>query len=160
MSTREREVKVTILGDSTSAQRALQGLGDTTDQTGSRLDQFGEKFGPKLVAAGAAAGAAGVYLTHVADESKKAEAQLKTAVENSGNAYDEFAPRIKKVSDHLINLGFDDEATVRSLATLTTATQDPAKALDSMGLAADIARARHISLEDASDKLAKAYSGN
>lgn len=156
----DRQVKVTVLGDSTSGQRALNTLGDSSDAAGSKLDAFADKFGPKLVAGGASIGAAGVYLTHVADESKKAEAQLRTAIDNSGNAYDDFAPKIKKVSDHLINLGFDDEATVRSLATLTTATQDPAKALDSMGLAADIARARHISLEAASDKLAKAYSGN
>lgn len=160
MAGREREVCVTVLGDSTSAERALASVGDASDKAGSKLEDFGAKVGPKMVAAGAAAGAAGVYLTKLADEGKIATAQLRTAIENAGGSYDELAPRIGKVSDRLIKLGFDDEATARSLATLTTATQDPAKALDSMGLAADIAASRHISLESASDKLAKAYSGN
>jgi hypothetical protein len=160
VAAREREVRVTILGDSTSAEKALRNVGDVSETEGSRLDRFGEKFGPKMVAAGAAAGAAGIYLTKLADEGKIAGAQLQTAIENAGGSMDQFAPRISNVSDRLIKLGFDDEATARSLATLTTATQDPTKALDSMGLAADIARSRHISLESAADKLAKAYSGN
>ncbi len=118
------------------------------------------KVGPVLMGVGAAATGAGVMLAKMGDESKRATVQLRTAIENTGDSMDLYQDRIGRVSDRLIKLGFDDEATARSLASLTTATQDTGKALDLMGLAADIAAARHIDLESATDKLVKMQSGN
>lgn len=114
----------------------------------------------RLMAAGVGVTTAGAILTKMGDESKQATAQLKQAIDNAGFSMDEFAPKISEVSNQLIKFGFDDEATARSLATLTTATQDPAKALEYMGLVADIAASRHISLESAADKVAKMLAGN
>lgn len=131
----------------------VSGAMDSTRASGSRV-------GPALMGVGAAATGAGVMLTKMGDESKRATDQLRVAIENSGASMDQFEPRISKVSDRLIKLGFDDEATARSLATLTTATQDTGKAIDLMALAADIAAARHISLESATDKLVKMQAGN
>lgn len=125
---------------------------------------FGAAFGPEvgrtLVKTGLGVTAVGVALTRMGEESRQATRQLSTAVENAGQSFEAFEPQIDAVSKRLVRLGFDDEATARSLATLTTATQDTGKSIDRMSLAADIAAARHISLESAADKLAKAQSGN
>ncbi len=150
----------------TKATQAASDMGDEmATKVGSKFAGLGarisEELTPqRLIAAGASIGVAGAALTKLADEGKQATGQLKQAIENAGGSYDELAPRIGKVSEKLIKLGIDDEATARAMAILTTATQDPAKALDSMGLASDIAAAKHISLESAADMLAKAYNGN
>lgn len=153
-----------LLGDVTDfkakmgeAQATYQ---ETASQAESRSAAITQTVGKGLVAAGAAATGIGAVLTHMGDESKRASDQLRVAVENAGGSMDELGPRINAVSDHLIKFGIDDEATARALATLTTSTQNPTKALDEMGLVADIAAARHISLESAADKVAKGLNGN
>ncbi len=148
------------------AVNAADAMGEEmTNKIGSRFSGLGAKISEqltpaRLAAGGAAIGGVGIALTKMGDDSKMATAQLTTSIENAGGSMSELEPRIDAVSNKMIKLGHDDEAAARAMATLATATQDPVKAIDSMGLVADIAAARHISLESAADKLAKAYSGN
>lgn len=153
-----------LLGDVTDFTskmgQARSAYGETAADAEARSAAMTQAVGRGLVVAGGVATGVGAVLTKMGDDSKRAESQLRTAIENAGGSMDELGPRIGKVSDRLIKLGVDDEATARALATLTTATQDPSAALDRMGLVADIAAARHISLESAADKVAKGLNGN
>jgi len=119
-----------------------------------------KKFGTMLMAGGGGAMAAGGILTASANKDVEASNQLKQAIENAGGVYEEYEGRIDGVVRGQEKFGTTANTTKDALRILTTATQDPEKAMNEMGLAADIAASKHISLADASDMLAKAYSGN
>jgi len=92
-------------------------------------------------------------------DQEKAMALLQTAVKNTGQNFQAATPYINEVSNSLIKLGFHDEETVGVLAKLTAATGDVKVAMDSMGVAADLARFKQISLADAGDLIARASTG-
>lgn len=113
-----------------------------------------------LLGLGGAAIAVGGMSLEMADKFEVSHARLEVALRNSGGNMEELKPRIDSVSKQMEHFGFTNTETEEALARLTTATGSPAKALDQMGLAADLARARNISLSDASDLLGKAMTGN
>lgn len=163
LSSRARSSLGAVSAAASTATGGLNPLAGALDNVSTGLaqvDKSGSRIGKTLLTAGLGATAFGAVLTRMGDESKRATAQLTTAIDNAGESASDFEDDIDRVSKRLIKLGFDDEATARSLSTLVTATGDTRKSLDLMGLAADIAAARHISLESATDKLAKAQTGN
>lgn len=84
---------------------------------------------------------------------------LQTAVDNTGQSFKNALPYINETTQALIDLGFADNETYGAIAKLTAATGDVKKAMDSMSVAADLARFKHMSLADASDLLARATTG-
>ena len=66
---------------------------------------------------------------------------------------------IDKLSSSFVQLGFDDEAAASSMQVLIQSTGDLTQSKQLLGMAADLARAKTISLESASQMLVRANMG-
>jgi len=85
---------------------------------------------------------------------------LTNSLKNLGISYDALQPVIEKQNQTFENLGFSAAQTIGAYTKLTTALGNPAKAMDVMSTAADLARYKQTSLEDTAAKMAKAIAGN
>jgi len=66
---------------------------------------------------------------------------------------------INKLSSSFVKLGFDDEAAAASMQVLIQSTGDLTKSKELLAMSADLARAKSISLESASQMLVRANMG-
>ena len=110
-----------------------------------------------LLGLGAVAVGVGVMSVKMADEFETSHVKLEQAIKNTGANFDELSPHIDAVSKRMENLGFTNAQTEGALANLTTALGSPKKALADMGIAADLARYKHIDLASAATLVAKAW---
>lgn len=113
-----------------------------------------------LLGIGAAGVGVGTMAIEMADQYEASHARLETAIKNTGSDFEELSGQIDKVSKANELLGFNNSDTEAALASLTTATQDPKKALDLLSTAADLARYKNIDLADAAVAVGKAANGN
>lgn len=97
---------------------------------------------------------------HLSDEFDKSQSSLETAVKNSGGSWDALTPKITAAESAGAKFGLTSTNVAGGLATLTTATNSPTKALSELNLAENISVMRHESLSDASSQLAKILGGN
>jgi hypothetical protein len=127
---REREVKVTVLGDSSSGQRALAQLDDRATKTGNHFDGLGTKlasFG-KVAALGLGAAAVGVgaFLkssAEAAEEARKVMAQTEAVIKSTGGAAKVSAKEVGSLADELAGFtGIDDEIIAGGANMLLTFT--------------------------------------
>ena len=138
----------------------LEKIGKDLNNVETRGKGFGEAMsavGGVTVAAFAGVAAESV---HLADQFEKAQAGLKAAVTNSGVAWDSFSAKANAAYASAAKLGFENNDVAQALATLTTATNSPTKALSDLNVVENIARMRHETLADASAQLAKVLGGN
>jgi hypothetical protein len=137
-------------------------FGEVLNKAGEGLAQVGEhggKLGASMAIGGAAVTGLGVAMQQMGSANKLATDQLNVAIKNTGHPLGEFKDQIEEVIGAQQNLGHSDDDTQEALRKLTQATNDPKKALSEMGLVANLAAARHISLSDASSLVAKVLSG-
>lgn len=143
---------------------ALGAVGAHLEQTETKAKTFGGALGSigkgELLAAGAGLAIVGAEALHLADSFDQAHARLSTAVHNVGQSMSTEGESIKAADEKLVNLGFAATDTESSLATLTGATKSASKAAELEGLAADIARGRHIDLATATSILVKVETGH
>lgn len=163
-------------GAASHLHTAFSGVLDTLNQTGvlgpfsgvldglqSGLDkvaEHGKSIGPVLLGAGAAVTGVGVALQAMGSKDAAAHQQLQAAVAATGKSYKGYNDDVEaaiKAQEHFGNTAADTQDALR---ILTQATNDPAKAMDLLGTAADLAAAKHESLETAAGALGKAYNGN
>lgn len=85
---------------------------------------------------------------------------LNVALQNTGTSFDQLSPVLEKQADNMVNLGFKTSDTYDALAKLTTSTRNPAKALQVLGAAADLARYHNASLGDTATIISKVLAGN
>lgn len=116
----------------------------------------------KAAFTGIAAGALaiGTESVHMADTFELSHAKLEQSIKNTGANFDQLQAPISVVDGKMEKLGFTNAQTEEGLANLTIALHSPAKAMKDVGLAADLARAKNISLADASTAVARAQEGN
>lgn len=93
-------------------------------------------------------------------DSARILAQVKTNVENAGFSYDKLADSIAKTSERALQLGFDDDTAGESLSKLLLVTKDMTQAQSLFALSMDLARAKNISLEDATKTVTLVTQGN
>lgn len=159
----------------------FSGLGQKLGQFGipfsESLDKIGEKFSDvetkgkgfasnfaqvgqaaALGLAGAAVSIGGVGV-EAALAAQKVEAQLKTAVENTGSSFEEFEPKMRAADATLRKFGFTNNETNQALTTLTQALGSPEKALSAYKVAADLARAKNLDLNTSALMVAKGMEG-
>ena len=91
---------------------------------------------------------------------EKSLVRLGQAMANAGVATKENLAATSALVDSYEDLGFGSEKAADAYSVLITATQDVEKSNKLMALAADLARARTMSLEDAARALARAQAGN
>jgi hypothetical protein len=146
-------------------------FGHTVSDVGSKIDEAetkGHGFSESLVQVGKVATAvAGVALVgfaaesiHMADEFDVANVQLQNAIKNTGGSVAALQPQISATDARMAHLGFNSTETAKALTSLTIATKSPTTAMSDMGAAADLARAKNMSLESATATLTKVYAGS
>lgn len=154
------ELKATSTQFTAAMQAAQAELKKTADTSQSAMDRMANVG--KIAFAGLAAAAVGFGAVAVkaALDGQQAHAQLVQAVSNSGAAFSSVGGAVDDMSSRFAKLGFENDQVEAALTRMVTASGSTKTALDNMGLAADLARARHISLEDAAGALGKILAGN
>lgn len=132
-------------------------------KAGAALTKF-QIIGAKAVAvfkglsiAVAAFGAIGV---HEFMQLEQSMIQLGQAMTNAGVNTAENRKQVESLLSKYEELGFDAANMAAGYRTLLQATQDVNKANHMLGTALDLARAKHMSIEEASLALARASAGN
>jgi hypothetical protein len=85
---------------------------------------------------------------------------LSNSLKNLGVNYADIQPSIDATTNSFVDLGFKTADTLQAITSLTTALGNPAKALQVLGTAADLARFNHASLGDTAIQVSKAIAGN
>lgn len=147
---------IRIISDAKGAQKGF-------DEAASGADKFGASVGKASAVAAvgiAAAAAAGFKLAQSAAADQASAAKLALSLRNTTKATD---AQVSSVEDWITAqgkaLGVADDELRPALATLATATGDVAKAQELAALAMDVAAAKGISVEQASNAIAKAAAG-
>ncbi|GEM_PF-6544860 len=109
--------------------------------------------------AGAAVGVGAVALK-MADAWEQSHARLITAVHNLNENFSSIEGPLGSVEKKMEGFGFTNADVENAVARLAPATGSTSKAISEMALAADIAKARHMSLEDATQLLVKVQTGH
>lgn len=128
MSSREREVKVTILGEDRGGARVLNQLDDQAGKTESRFSSLRSGVGAVAGAfAGLAVGGAAVSFLRgayeEAEEARKTLAQTEAVLKSTGGAAHVTAAGVGSLADKLSGLtGIDDEAIASTENLLLTFT--------------------------------------
>ena len=117
-------------------------------------------IGPAMQGAGGALAGLGAVGALVGSKDQAAHQQLQAAIEATGKSYEDYGGKVETAIKHEENFGNTANTTQDALRTLTQATNDPAKALDLLGTATDLAAAKHESLSSAATSVGKAYNGN
>jgi hypothetical protein len=112
-----------------------------------------------LLGLGTAAIGVGGAALHMADQYEVAHAHLETALKNTGKATEDFGRKVKSANAQFEALGYTNAQVEEALARLTTATNDPRKAMGLLGDAVNLARLRNIDLADAAVAVGKASNG-
>jgi len=112
-----------------------------------------------LFGLGAAAVGVGGLSIEMADKFEASHAKLEQALKNAGGNFEEYKDKIGAAQKQMEQYGFTNADTQEALANLTTSLKDPQKALDSLSLAADLAKYKHIDLAEATLAVAKAQEG-
>lgn len=163
-----RQVVVDIVGDESRFTRATSNAINQTSTLGGRLSTVG-----KGIALGAGIGAfnlltgaisAGVGAlgeardAFLADE--VSQQRLATALKNNIPNWDGNTAGAEKFAGAQMALGFADDEVRDSLGKLVGVTHDVTRAQELSSLAMDLARAKNISLEQATSIVTKAHLGN
>ena len=132
-----------------------------TAQSGlEKVAGHAKEIGPAMMGAGAAVAGVGLALQAAGSKDQAAHQQLQQAVEATGRSYDDYSGKVEAAIKHQENYGHTADQTQDALRALTTATNDPAKALQLLGTASDLAAAKHEDLATAAGQLGKAYNGS
>lgn len=163
--TKSSQTMATTVGSGVSKISSLIGgeLGEVLAKAGDAFTTMGEKSegGFSRITLGAAGlTGAGLALQAFASGSQRADAQLSAAIADTGASIDDFEGSIAKADDSMAKFGHDDDDTANALRILTTATGDTQVALNDLGVVADLAAAKHISLAAAAQQIALIYAGN
>jgi hypothetical protein len=147
-------------GDFTAKIQGAKGeLASMEAEGSSSVQKLATVGGAAFAALGIAAVAVGVIGVKSAQDMEVAHTRLITTIKDQGQSWSVEQERVEAVDGKMQHLAFTHAETETSLSKLIPATHDTAKAVDLMGLAADIARGRHTDLAGATDILVKVETG-
>lgn len=124
------------------------------------ITEHAKGIGTALLGAGAAVTGVGAGLSAFGSKDQAAQQQLQTAIEATGGSYDDYAAQIEAAIGHQEAFGHTADETQTALQTLTQATHDPARALELLATASDLAAAKHEDLGTAAGQVGKVYNGS
>jgi hypothetical protein len=136
--------------------QALDGI----DQALEAVAEHGKGVGTAMIGVGGALAGVGVGLSALGSKDKAAHQQLQASVEATGKDYEDYASQVEKAITSQEKYGHSAGQTQDALRILTQAMGDPAKALQYLGEASDLAAAKHESLDEAATQLGKTYNGS
>ena len=190
MATQNQDLRYRLLGEDVSAGRTFRKVGqeaqgardairtlsnamqstgaftplldgiDAISQGFDHIKEHGRTASAVMQGVGVAMASAGAAFLAVGARDQQAAATLKQAIVDTGNSWGDYSKRVEEVIVQQEKYGHAAFDTQDALARLTQASHDPAQALQLIGLAADVAAARHVSLTDASQNLSQALAGN
>jgi hypothetical protein len=135
---------------------ALAGI----DGAMQNVSKHAKEIGPAMLGIGGALAGVGVGLSAIGSKDQAAHQQLQQAVQATGKDYEDYAGSVEKAIKQQEKYGHTANQTQDALRILTQAMHDPAKALEYLGLASDIAAAKHEDLSTAATQVGKVYNGN
>jgi hypothetical protein len=135
---------------------ALDGVDTALDQ----ISKHGKDVGLAMIGVGGAMAGVGAGLTALGSKDQAAHQQLQAAVAATGQSYDDYGAQVDAAVKHQERFGDTAGQTQDALARLTEATHDPAKALDLLSVATDLAAAKHEDLGTAATAVGKIADGN
>ena len=112
----------------------------------AKVEKASRYAGIGLLALGGAFAAVGISSVEALDKVEKSQANLEVAIKNTGVAYEAAKPAVDAHAKSMMALGFTYDDTYAALAKMTAASGSPQLALDSLSVAADLARAKTMSL--------------
>lgn len=140
--------------------KTVSGLGSVASSVGGIL-KTGLKVGIAAVAGAVAGATAALYkFTKSAIEDEAAQAQLVSLLKQRKLATEENLAAVEKMISAGARLAFTDDDIRASLAGATQFTKNFTKAQKIATVAQDLARAKNISLEKATNLVGKAFAGN
>lgn len=155
----EQQVKVVITGeDKTGA--AFKSAGKNVSLLQTDVSGLMKTVGAGVLAGGAALTA---FLYSSAKGAADAEVQIgkvTATLKAMGEGALKNKDAILEASQAAVKLGFDDEAAALSITKFYQRTNDLTKAQELNNLAMDLARAKHLDLETATNLVGQALSGN
>jgi hypothetical protein len=137
-------------------KEALDGVGESINAVKEHI----RDLPLAMAAAGAGIAGVGTALTAMGDKDKAAHAQLQAAVDATGKSYEGYEGQVESAIKKQEKFGTTANTTQDALRILTQATNDPAKAMQYLGTASDLAAAKHETLTVAAQSMAQAYAGN
>lgn len=138
----------------------MEGASKNAGGAVSGIDNASRKATAGLMAMGAAfVGFAAIGIKE-ANDSEQALNKLGTTLSNFGINTEATRTKIEKLTQSYEELGFGNEEAAAGFNKLLLATGSVTTATEYLGLAADFARTKNISLEEASASLARASAGN
>jgi hypothetical protein len=138
----------------------MQGAFESADTALSGIKGHGKEIAPVMAGVGTAVAGVGLALSLAGSKDQAAHQQLQRAVENTGQSYEKYGTKVEGAIKTQEHFGTTADTTQDALRILTQATGSPAKALNELGTAADLAAAKHESLASAATQLGKAQNGS
>lgn len=138
----------------------MEGASKDAGGSVSGIDKASRNATAGLLAMGAAfVGFAAIGIKE-ANDSEQALNKLGVTLSNFGINTAATREQLEKLTNSYEDLGFGNEEAAAGFDKLLTATGDVTTATNYLSLAADFARKKNISLEEASSSLARASAGN
>jgi phage-related protein len=154
-----RKLEIQIVGDTRDLERALGRASHKTDSFGSSFAKLGKAA---LLTGGAVAGLAtviGVKAVKAAIDEQKQIAVLNAAFKAQGTAMRENSDQVQSLEAAGRKLGFADDEVRDGLTKLTQAGKTWKQSTSEIAVAQDLARAKGISLGEATAGLIKLQTG-
>ena len=150
---------VGVTGDISGLQKSLGSAGQEVKGFGGISLATAAKV--TVVAGAVALAAEGLYeLAKSADADRTEQKKLVAAIEAAGAATGDYMAQVDAAIAQGQAKAFSDSETRAGLESLVRATGDVSAATGLLATAQDVARASGVSLEQASDAIAKAHLGN
>ncbi len=142
------------------ASAVMAKVGNSVNKSLGGIANVAKVAGAALLTGGAAAAGFGAMAIKAAAGAQAEMAKFETTMKNTKGATEKARNTILEAANAVVKLGFDDEDAANSMAQLYQRTGDVTKALKLNSLAMDFARAKNISLEEASKAVQMVLSGN
>ncbi len=155
-------IRVDVVGDSTSLKRALAEAGGASEKVGGQFSHLAKT----MLGLGAAfVGASGLIegfkkSVEAAEALNVATRQLDAQLKTNGESVKAVAPYVEQLNAKFEKLGFTSADTEAAFTRLDRASGSAKVAFNNMGLAADLAAAKHISFQQAALLIGKVIDGN
>jgi hypothetical protein len=154
---------VRIVGDTKELSASLgEAAGETegfSKKAGGSLGRLQSVGKAALLGIAGAAVGLGAEAVHLGDQWENAHVAMAQAVKNTGASLTPFQAQINATQKKMQSLGYSYADTDQGLTSLIQATGSTQKSLSLMGLTADVARVKQISLASAGVLVAKASEG-
>jgi len=130
------------------------------ENTGNAFSQGFSKTMKTASTIGAGVFVAGLGMAiEAGNKLQESQDSLDQAIKNTGGSLEKSAPQLDAVRSRMESLGHSNAETDSTLAKLTTATGSVNTAMGLMGVTANLAAQKHISLASAADMVSKAAGG-